>query len=164
MILPFKLYETYGFPIDLTEDILKSKSLEFDKERFGELMRESIELARKNWKGSGDSAVEQVWYGVKEKHGATEFLGYENDQAQGVIKSILKNHKEVDTLNEGDEGIIVVNQTPFYAESGGQVGDTGLISKDEFEFEVTDVQKKIGGSICSLWKSEKRLNKIRTRC
>ena len=64
---------------------------------------------------------EQVWYGVKEKHGATEFLGYENDQAQGVIKSLLKNHKEVDTLNAGDEGIIVVNQTPFYAESGGQV-------------------------------------------
>ncbi|WP_440910258.1 alanine--tRNA ligase [Candidatus Pelagibacter sp.] len=142
--IAFKLYETYGFPIDLTEDILKSKSLEFDKERFGELMRESIELARKNWKGSGDSAVEQVWYGVKEKHGATEFLGYENDQAQGVIKSLLKNHKEVDTLNAGDEGIIVVNQTPFYAESGGQVGDTGLISKDEFEFEVTDVQKKLG--------------------
>ena len=105
-------------------------------------MRESIELARKNWKGSGDSAVEQVWYGVKEKHGATEFLGYENDQAQGVIKSLLKNHKEVDTLNAGDEGIIVVNQTPFYAESGGQVGDTGQIKFQESIFEVQDTQKK----------------------
>ena len=140
----FKLYETYGFPIDLTEDILKSKSLKFDKERFGELMQESIALARKNWKGSGDSAIEQVWYGIKEKHGATEFIGYENDQAQGVIKSLLKNSKEVAVLNEGDEGMIVVNQTPFYGESGGQVGDTGMISNENFRFEVTDVQKKLG--------------------
>ena len=140
----FKLYETYGFPIDLTEDILKSKSLKFDKERFGELMRESIALARKNWKGSGDSAVEQVWYGIKEKHGATEFIGYENDQAQGVVKSLLKSSKEVNVLSEGDEGMIVVNQTPFYGESGGQVGDTGMISNENFKFEVTDVQKKLG--------------------
>ena len=140
----FKLYETYGFPIDLTEDILKSKSLKFDKERFGELMRESIALARKNWKGSGDSAVEQVWYGIKEKHGATEFIGYENDQAQGVVKSLLKSSKEVNVLSEGDEGMIVVNQTPFYGESGGQVGDTGMISNENFRFEVTDVQKKLG--------------------
>jgi alanyl-tRNA synthetase len=140
----FKLYETYGFPIDLTEDILKSKSLKFDKERFGELMRESIALARKNWKGSGDSAVEQVWYGIKEKHGATEFIGYENDQAQGVVKSLLKSSKEVTVLSEGDEGMIIVNQTPFYGESGGQVGDTGMISNENFRFEVTDVQKKLG--------------------
>ena len=140
----FKLYETYGFPIDLTEDILKSKSLKFDKERFGELMQESIALARKNWKGSGDSAVEQVWYGIKEKHGATEFIGYENDQAQGVVKSLLKNSKEVSVLNEGDEGMIIVNQTPFYGESGGQVGDTGMISNENFRFEVNDVQKKLG--------------------
>ena len=140
----FKLYETYGFPIDLTEDILKSKSLKFDKERFGELMRESIALARKNWKGSGDSAVEQVWYGIKERHGATEFIGYENDQAQGVVKSLLKSSKEVNVLSEGDEGVIVVNQTPFYGESGGQVGDTGMISNENFRFEVTDVQKKLG--------------------
>jgi alanyl-tRNA synthetase len=140
----FKLYETYGFPIDLTEDILKSKSLKFDKERFGELMQESIALARKNWKGSGDSAVEQVWYGIKEKHGATEFIGYENDQAQGVVKSLLKNSKEVSVLNEGDEGMIIINQTPFYGESGGQVGDTGMISNENFRFEVNDVQKKLG--------------------
>jgi alanyl-tRNA synthetase len=140
----FKLYETYGFPIDLTEDILKSKSLKFDKDRFGELMRESIELARKNWKGSGDSAVEKIWFGIKEKIGSTEFLGYENDQAQGIIKCLLKNHKEVSVLNKDDEGMIVLNQTPFYAESGGQVGDKGIIVKDDFKFEVTDVQKKLG--------------------
>jgi alanyl-tRNA synthetase len=140
----FKLYETYGFPIDLTEDILKSKSLKFDKDRFGELMRESIELARKNWKGSGDSAVEKIWFGIKEKIGSTEFLGYENDQAQGIIKCLLKNHKEVSVLNKDDEGMIVLNQTPFYAESGGQVGDKGTIVKDDFKFEVIDVQKKLG--------------------
>jgi alanyl-tRNA synthetase len=140
----FKLYETYGFPIDLTEDILKSKSLKFDKDRFGELMRESIELARKNWKGSGDSAVEKIWFGIKEKIGPTEFLGYENDQAQGIIKCLLKNHKEVSVLNKDDKGMIVLNQTPFYAESGGQVGDKGIIVKDDFKFEVTDVQKKLG--------------------
>ena len=118
--IAFKLYETYGFPIDLTEDILKSKSLEFDKERFGVLMRESVELARKNWKGSGDSAIEKVWYGVKEKIGSTEFLGYENDQSQGIIKCLLKNHKEVSILVEDDEGMIILNQTPFYGESGGK--------------------------------------------
>jgi alanyl-tRNA synthetase len=145
--IAFKLYETYGFPIDLTEDILKSKSLKFDKERFGELMRESIELAKKNWKGSGDSAIEKIWYNIKEKNGTTEFLGYENNQSQGVIKCLLKSHKEVSILVEGDEAIIVVNQTPFYGESGGQVGDTGEIVADNFKFEVTDTQKKLGDLI-----------------
>jgi alanyl-tRNA synthetase len=142
--IAFKLYETYGFPIDLTEDILKSKSLEFDKERFGILMRKSIEVARKNWKGSGDKVIEKVWYGIKEKNGVTEFLGYENNQSQGVIKCLLKNHKEVSILVEGDEAMIIVNQTPFYGESGGQVGDTGEIIAKNFRFEVTDVQKKLG--------------------
>jgi alanyl-tRNA synthetase len=145
--IAFKLYETYGFPIDLTEDILKSKSLKFDKERFGILMRESIELAKKNWKGSGDSAIEKIWYSIKEKNGVTEFLGYENNQSQGVIKCLLKSHKEVSILVEGDEAIIVVNQTPFYGESGGQVGDTGEIVADNFKFEVTDTQKKLGDLI-----------------
>jgi alanyl-tRNA synthetase len=145
--IAFKLYETYGFPIDLTEDILKSKSLKFDKERFGELMRESVEIAKKNWKGSGDSAIEKIWYNIKEKNGITEFLGYENNQSQGVIKCLLKSHKEVSILVEGDEAIIVVNQTPFYGESGGQVGDTGEIVADNFKFEVTDTQKKLGDLI-----------------
>ena len=145
--IAFKLYETYGFPIDLTEDILKSKSLKFDKERFGVLMRESVELAKKNWKGSGDSAIEKIWYSIKEKIGVTEFLGYENNQSQGVVKCLLKSHKEVSILVEGDEAIIVVNQTPFYGESGGQVGDTGEIVADNFRFEVTDTQKKLGNLI-----------------
>ena len=142
--IAFKLYETYGFPIDLTEDILKSKSLKFDKERFGTLMRESIELARKNWKGSGDTVVEDAWFGIKDKLGATEFLGYETNQSEGIVLSLLKDNKETKELKKDDEGIIIVNQTPFYGESGGQVGDTGEIVSNDFKFKVTDVQKKLG--------------------
>ena len=140
----FKLYDTYGFPIDLTEDILKNKSLKVDHAKFQSLMKESRELAKRNWKGSGDDSVDEIWFGIKDKLGPTEFLGYETNQAEGVVISLLKNSKEVDTLNNGEEGIIICNQTPFYGESGGQVGDTGTISSEKFIFEVIDVQKKLG--------------------
>jgi alanyl-tRNA synthetase len=140
----FKLYDTYGFPLDLTEDILRNKSMSIDTERFQSLMKESRELAKKNWKGSGDAAVEDIWFGIKDKLGATEFLGYESNQAEGVVLSLLSNNKEVNELKENDEGMIIVNQTPFYGESGGQVGDTGEIIANDFKFEVTDVQKKLG--------------------
>jgi len=140
----FKLYDTYGFPLDLTEDILRNKSMSIDTEKFQSLMKESRELAKKNWKGSGDAAVEDVWFGIKDKLEATEFLGYETNQAEGVVLSLLKDSKEVDQLNENDEGMIIVNQTPFYGESGGQVGDTGEIVSNDFKFKVTDVQKKLG--------------------
>ena len=115
----FKLYDTYGFPLDLTEDILKNKSLKIDNEKFHSLMKESRELAKKNWKGSGDSAIDDIWFGVREKLGATEFLGYETNQAEGVVLSLFKDNKEVDQLKSGEEGMIIVNQTPFYGESGG---------------------------------------------
>ena len=140
----FKLYDTYGFPLDLTEDILRNKSLSIDTKKFQSLMQESRELAKKNWKGSGDAAVEDVWFGIKDKLGATEFLGYETNQAEGVILSLLKDNKEVKDLKSNDEGMIITNQTPFYGESGGQVGDTGEIISGDFRFEVTDVQKKLG--------------------
>ena len=140
----FKLYDTYGFPIDLTEDILKNKSLKVDHAKFQSLMKESRELAKKNWKGSGDNSIDEIWFGIKDKLGPTEFLGYETNQAEGVVISLLKNSKEVDSLNNGEEGIIICNQTPFYGESGGQVGDTGTISSEKFIFEVIDVQKKLG--------------------
>ncbi len=140
----FKLYDTYGFPLDLTEDILKNNSLRIDNEKFHSLMKESRELAKKNWKGSGDSAIDDIWFGVREKLGATEFLGYETNQAEGVVLSLFKDNKEVDQLNSGEEGMIIVNQTPFYGESGGQVGDVGEIISGEFKFEVSDVQKKLG--------------------
>ncbi|MEK9874830.1 MAG: alanine--tRNA ligase, partial [Pelagibacteraceae bacterium] len=140
----FKLYDTYGFPLDLTEDILKNKSLKIDNEKFQSLMKESKELAKKNWKGSGDAAVEDIWFSIKDKLGATEFLGYETNQAEGLVLSLLKDNKEVDVLNQNDEGMIITNQTPFYGESGGQVGDVGEIISGDFKFEVTDVQKKLG--------------------
>ncbi|MDC6475501.1 alanine--tRNA ligase [bacterium] len=140
----FKLYDTFGFPLDLTEDILKNKSLTVDGEKFDLLMKQSKELAKKNWKGSGDSSVDQIWFDIKDRLGATDFLGYATDKAEGVINLILKNNKEVQILQENDEGIIITNQTPFYGESGGQVADTGIISNEAFEFEVSDVQKKLG--------------------
>ncbi len=140
----FKLYDTYGFPLDLTQDILKNKSLTIDNDKFQSLMKESKELAKKNWKGSGDSAVDDIWFSIKDRLGPSEFLGYETDQAEGIILSLLKDNKEVNELNENDEGIIILNQTPFYGESGGQVGDTGEIISGNFKFEITDVQKKLG--------------------
>ncbi len=140
----FKLYDTYGFPLDLTEDILKNKSLKIDNKKFNELMKQSRELAKKNWKGSGDSAVDDIWFRIKDKLGPTEFLGYETNQAEGVVQTLLKNNKEVKSLKTNDEGMIIVNQTPFYGESGGQVGDIGEIVTSDFKFKVSDVQKKIG--------------------
>ncbi len=140
----FKLYDTYGFPLDLTQDILKNKSLTIDIKKFQSLMKESKELAKKNWKGSGDSTVDDIWFSIKDRLGPSEFLGYETDQAEGIILSLLKDNKEVEELKENDEGIIIVNQTPFYGESGGQVGDTGEIISGDFKFEISDVQKKLG--------------------
>jgi alanyl-tRNA synthetase len=140
----FKLYDTYGFPLDLTDDILRNKSLSIDKKKFQFLMKESRELAKKNWKGSGDIAIENIWFGIRDKLGATEFLGYEKNQAEGVVLSLLKNNKEIDELKTNEEGMIITNQTPFYGESGGQVSDTGKIISNDFKFEVIDVQKKLG--------------------
>ena len=140
----FKLYDTYGFPLDLTEDILKNKSLKIDNKKFETLMNESRELAKKNWKGSGDSSVNKIWFEIKDRLGPTEFLGYETDQTEGKILSLLKDNKEVKILSTNDEGMLITNQTPFYGESGGQVGDTGEITLGEFKFEVNDVQKQLG--------------------
>ena len=140
----FKLYDTYGFPLDLTEDILKNKSLTVDVDKFDLIMKESKELAKRNWKGSGDSSLDKIWFGIRDRLGATDFLGYATDKAEGVITLILKENKEVAELQENDEGILITNQTPFYAESGGQVADSGTISTEIFKFEVSDVQKKLG--------------------
>ena len=140
----FKLYDTYGFPLDLTEDILKNKSITIDHNKVNSLMKESRELAKKNWKGSGDSSVEDIWFGIKDKLGPTEFLGYQSNKAEGIILSLIKSNKEVKTLTKDDEAMIIVNQTPFYGESGGQIGDTGYITSGNFKFKVEDVQKKLG--------------------
>ena len=140
----FKLYDTYGFPLDLTEDILKNKSLKVDQNKFDDLMKRGKELAKKNWKGSGDSSEEAIWFSIKDKVGPTEFLGYESNQSEGIVLKILKDNREVKALSTNDKGIIITNQTPFYGESGGQLGDTGTIISGNSVFVVKDTQKKLG--------------------
>jgi alanyl-tRNA synthetase len=140
----FTLYDTYGFPLDLTQDALKPRGISVDTKAFEAAMAKQKAKARESWKGSGDAATETVWFGLKEKLGATEFLGYETESAEGVVSAIVKDGAEVKLLKAGDEGAVVLNQTPFYGESGGQVGDTGLLVGDKLKFRVTDTQKKAG--------------------
>jgi alanyl-tRNA synthetase len=141
----FKLYDTYGFPLDLTQDALKSRDITVDVDAFNAAMEKQKEEARKAWKGSGEAATETVWFEIREKTGATEFLGYDTETAEGEVRAIVKGGKEAKSLGKGEEGQIVVNQTPFYGESGGQVGDTGVIKGAKGAiFRVIDTQKKLG--------------------
>ena len=125
-----------------------------DQNKFDELMKKSKELAKQNWKGSGDASEEEIWFGIKDKIGPTEFLGYEFNQSEGVVLSIIKNNKEAQNISNGEEGIIITNQTPFYGESGGQVGDQGTIVSGNSVFEVTDTQKKTWRSVYTSWNSK----------
>src|SRR3954463_12929959 len=138
----FTLYDTYGFPLDLTQDALKPRGIAVDTDGFNSAMERQREKARASWAGSGDAATEAVWFKLREKLGATEFLGYETEGAEGVVAALVKDGKEVDALHAGESGAVIVNQTPFYGESGGQVGDTGLMRADGVRFAVTDTQKK----------------------
>jgi alanyl-tRNA synthetase len=140
----FKLYDTYGFPLDLTQDALKARNIEVDMTGFTACMDRQREEARKAWAGSGEVATEGFWYDILDKLGATEFLGYEKELAEGKILAIIKDGKEIAEAKAGDAVQILLNQTPFYAESGGQVGDTGTIFKDGSVFTVADTQKKLG--------------------
>ncbi|MEN3931462.1 alanine--tRNA ligase [Microvirga sp. W0021] len=140
----FTLYDTYGFPLDLTQDALKSRNIDVDTDAFNVAMERQREMARAAWAGSGEAATETVWFGVKEKVGATEFLGYDTEKAEGVITALLKDGSEVTSLKAGDTGIAILNQTPFYGESGGQVGDTGVMSGEGIKVEVTATEKKLG--------------------
>lgn len=141
----FKLYDTYGFPLDLTQDALRRRDITVDTEAFDKAMERQKAEARANWAGSGEEATETIWFEVRDKVGATEFLGYETEKAEAVITAIVKDGKLVDHLNDGEKGILVVNQTPFYGESGGQLGDTGTIVGEKTKFEVDDTQKKGNG-------------------
>ncbi len=141
----FKLYDTFGFPYDLTEDALRSRGIGVDKAGFDAAMAKQKEEARAAWKGSGEAATETVWFELREKVGASEFLGYDTEVAEGVITALLKGGQPVTALSAGDEGQVIVNQTPFYGESGGQVGDEGVMfTKSGAEFAVSDTQKKLG--------------------
>jgi alanyl-tRNA synthetase len=141
----FKLYDTFGFPYDLTEDALRSRGIAVDKAGFDAAMAKQKADARAAWAGSGEAATETVWFELREKLGATEFLGYDTEIAEGIVTALLKGGQAVQQLNAGDEGQVLVNQTPFYGESGGQVGDEGVMfTKGGAEFAVSDTQKKLG--------------------
>ena len=138
----FKLYDTYGFPLDLTQDALRARGINVDLAGFTDAMERQKAEARSHWAGSGDKATETIWFELKEKHGATEFLGYDTETAEGVVQAIVRDGKALDAANAGEQVQIVVNQTPFYGESGGQMGDAGVISTDNAKVSVSDTQKK----------------------
>ena len=141
----FRLYDTYGFPLDLTQDALRERGIGVDTDGFDVSMTRQREEARKAWSGSGDAATETLWFEVRERTGATEFLGYETDVAEARVEALVVDGAEVETAPEGTEVRIVVNQTPFYGESGGQMGDSGVMfTADGVEVAVSDTQKHLG--------------------
>ena len=156
----FKLYDTYGFPLDLTADILRTKNIKVDIKSFENEMENSKKLARANWKGSGDKSVEEKWFKVREQLKPTEFLGYEFEKAEGIVLKILKNNEFVETAKDGDDVEIITNQTPFYGESGGQVGDQGLIQTSNCKININDTQKEVGDLFIHVGKIEKGSIKV----
>ena len=142
--IAFKLYDTYGFPLDLTADILRSKAIKIDNQGFDNEMEKSKTLARANWKGSGDKSLEEKWFKIREELNPTEFLGYEFNKAEGVVLKISKGKDFINEAKENDEIEIITNQTPFYGESGGQVGDQGEIKTSKCKIKIMDTQKKMG--------------------
>ncbi|ASK88072.1 alanine--tRNA ligase [Sphingorhabdus sp. SMR4y] len=141
----FKLYDTYGFPYDLTEDALRAKSLGVDREGFDKAMAEQKAAARAAWKGSGDQASDTVWFDIAEREGSTEFTGYTSEEGEGVVVALVRDGAEIETAKSGDTVTLLTNQTPFYGESGGQMGDAGEMSGDDgFAASVTDTRKPLG--------------------
>ncbi len=124
----FKLYDTYGFPLDLTQDALRAKEIEVDIDEFNKCMAQQKAKARAAWSGAGGEATDKLWFDILDEVGATEFLGYDKDSAEAKVLALVKDGQRVDELKSGDKGIVITNQTPFYAESGGQVGDSGYLS------------------------------------
>jgi alanyl-tRNA synthetase len=142
--IAFRLYDTYGFPLDLTQDALRAKNLDVDLAGFDAAMAKQKADARAAWSGSGDAASETHWFAVRDAAGATDFLGYATERVEAKVMAILKDGAEVESVAAGDETMVVLNQTPFYGESGGQVGDTGVLEADGMRFVVADTQKKLG--------------------
>ena len=141
----FKLYDTFGFPLDLTQDALRPRGISVDTDGFTTAMEKQKADARASWAGSGEAATEVIWFELRDRLGATEFLGYETEQAEGVIGALVRDGKEIASASAGESVDVVVNQTPFYGESGGQMGDRGTISGEGFQLEVTDTQKRGDG-------------------
>ncbi|MDJ0685669.1 MAG: alanine--tRNA ligase [Alphaproteobacteria bacterium] len=147
----FTLYDTYGFPLDLTQDILRGQGRSVDLPGFETAMEEQRAKARAHWAGSGDAATEAVWFEAKEQVGATEFLGYETERAEGVVSFLVRDGAAVEALENGEQGVVIANQTPFYGESGGQSGDIGvLIGPQGQEFTVSDTQKRMDDLVLHL--------------
>lgn len=141
----FKLYDTYGFPLDLTQDALRPKGITVDLAAFNAAMERQRADARKAWSGSGQTATETVWFELRESLGATEFLGYETESAEGKVTAIIVDGKPVEAISAGQDALVITNQTPFYGESGGQTGDRGvLFTSSGAEFPVSDTMKKLG--------------------
>ncbi|MGL4685466.1 MAG: alanine--tRNA ligase [Commensalibacter sp.] len=158
--IAFKLYDTYGFPLDLTADALREKGQEVDQEGFNQAMAEQRSRARAAWVGSGDHAAETIWFEPREQYGATEFLGYKNENADAEVQFLAIDNKPVKEANTGDEVAVLLNQTPFYGESGGQAGDYGMITAPDLQIEITDTQKKIGDLIVHYGKVTKGKVKV----
>ncbi|MEM7525505.1 MAG: alanine--tRNA ligase, partial [Pseudomonadota bacterium] len=140
----FKLYDTYGFPLDLTQDAMRERGRSVDTDGFDAAMAEQKTKARAAWAGSGEAADAAIWFEIADANGATEFLGYETDTAEGQVVAVVRDGLAVQSLKAGETGSIIFNQTPFYAESGGQVGDTGVIGAEAGRAAVTDVKKRQG--------------------
>ncbi|MGF1454866.1 MAG: alanine--tRNA ligase [Alphaproteobacteria bacterium] len=141
----FKLYDTYGFPLDLTQDALRQRGIGVDTDGFDAAMARQRAEARKAWSGSGEAATETLWFDLQAELGGTDFLGYATEQAEGTVLALVKDGARVETAQAGDGVIVITNQTPFYGESGGQVGDTGtMVCADDARLAVTDTQKKLG--------------------
>jgi alanyl-tRNA synthetase len=156
----FTLYDTYGFPLDLTQDALRSRGISVDIASFTDAMERQREKARASWAGSGEAAQETVWFALREKVGATEFLGYETETAEGIVAALVKDGKGVPELKKGDNGAVVMNQTPFYGESGGQVGDTGEMRREGVRLTVSETQKKAGDLFAHVVKVEQGSVKV----
>jgi alanyl-tRNA synthetase len=141
----FRLYDTFGFPLDLTQDALRVRGVSVDTAGFDAAMAKAREAARRSWAGSGETGTEKIWFALRERVGATEFLGYDTERAEGRIVALVRGDSEIDKANDGDDVAVVVNQTPFYGESGGQMGDSGTLTTGRGSvIAIADTQKRVG--------------------
>jgi len=141
----FKLYDTYGFPLDLTQDALRARDIEVDTDGYGKAMERQRQEARASWAGAGGTADEAIWFQLREKHGSTEFLGYETEIAEGVVQALIVDGEGVEKADTGTSVAVILNQTPFYGESGGQMGDSGTLKTPDATVRIDDVNKKGDG-------------------
>jgi len=152
----FKLYDTFGFPLDLTEDILRKKNISVDIEGFNKKMEEQRVRARKSWSGSNEASIEKIWFDIKSEFGSTEFLGYSINSAEGKLIALIKDGNPINLVASiGEQFILITNQTPFYGESGGQIGDIGIINSKNAEIRVINTQKYLGSIIAHICILEK---------